>query len=87
MTSTLATLRRALEADRVLADDEGGVDLAEAALERTAEVLDLEADSGVHRVELPGAGRGDRQCLRIAHLYQLLALCIIDYSSNLAHYY
>ena len=61
-------LGRALEADRVLADDEGGVDLAEAALERPAEVLDLEADSGVHRVELPGAGRSDRQCLSIAHL-------------------
>ena len=36
---------------------EGGVDLAELAAERAAHVGDLEADRGMNRVEVPGAGR------------------------------
>ena len=42
---------------RIVVDDQLGLDLAELALERADEVLDLEADRGVDRVELPGAGQ------------------------------
>ena len=77
-------LCRALEADGVVADDECRVDLAEGALERAAEVGDLEADGRVNGVESPSTGRGDCQNLGYAHL-NLLVWCIIEYSRTLAH--